>query len=118
MKKLLEKELDLMRPAIKSKISNTLENDFETSTGNTIDKVLGVHIVDMEVDTRYSNFRDQIVINDLKMKARVKVNKKPKKESTIKLKLNNEIHLLYHKNSNEYKVINSEKIHIVDLVSK
>lgn len=108
MKKLLEKELELIKPTLKSHISTALEKNYKTTLGTSITKVLGVHIGEIDVDEYNSNFREQIIINDIKLKARVKTNcNSSKKESTIKLKLNKEIHLFFIKKINEYKVINN-----------
>jgi hypothetical protein len=51
------------------------------------------------------------------MKARVKMNQENGsfKESTISLKLNNDIHLIFNKNKNEYKIIKSNPIKILDI---
>ena len=106
MKRLLEKELELIKPPLKNHIASALENNFETSAGGYISKVLGVHIGAIDVDVQNSNFRNEIVINDIQIKARVKVdNSQSKNVDTIRLKLNTDIHLLYQKNLSEYKVI-------------
>jgi hypothetical protein len=118
MKKLLDKELELIKPPLKNHISSALENNYETNKGETISKVLGIHISDIDVDAFSSNFREQILVNELKMKARVKVKNTSKKESTIKLTLNEDILLSYHKNTKQYKVINTGKMNLISLVTK
>ena len=117
MKNLLEKELELIRPALKNEVSLILKNDFETKCGNSIFKVLGINIGEILVDAHNSNFRENIVIQKVKMKARVKMNQESGtlKESTISLKLNNDIHLIFNKNKNQYKIVKSNPIKILDI---
>ncbi|MDG1527799.1 MAG: hypothetical protein P8I51_04475 [Polaribacter sp.] len=117
MKNLLEKEIELMKPTLKNEVSLILKNDFETKCGSLIYKVLGVNIGEILVDTHNSAFRENIVIRKIKMKARVKMNQENGsfKESTISLKLNNDIHLIFNKNKNEYKIIKSNPIKILDI---
>ena len=51
------------------------------------------------------------------MKARVKMNQEngALKESTIPLKLNNDIHLIFNRNKNEYSIVKSNPIKILDI---
>ena len=119
MKTLLEKELELIKPTLKEQVSNILKDNFEPNCGHKIFKVLGVNIGDIVVDTLNSNFREHIIIHKVKMKARVKLNlgSGTFKESTLSLKLHNDIHLTFHKNSNQYRIINRDHFKIIDLNS-
>lgn len=117
MKKLLEKELELIKPTLKNQVSFVLKHNFETNCGSEISKVLGVNIRDIIVDIDNSNFREDIVIRKMKMKARVKLhlNSGAFKEATIALKLHNDIHLTFNKNANEYRILNGNRIRIMDM---
>jgi hypothetical protein len=117
MKKLLEKELELIKHTLKNQVSLVLKHDFETNCGSEIFKVLGVNIGEIVVDTHNSNFREDIVIRKMKMKARVKLhlNCGAFKEATIPLKLHNDIHLTFNKSNNEYRILNGNHIKIMDL---
>ena len=117
MKKLLEKELGLIKPTLKNEITLILKNEFETKCGNTILKVLGVNIREISVNIEQSNFRENIVIQKINMKARVKINQQngAVKESTIALNINNDLHLTFNKTSNQYKVIKSNPVKIMDI---
>lgn len=117
MKNLLEKEIELIKPILKNQVTDVLQNDFQANCGNSILKVLGINLGEIFVDTKNSNFREDIVINKLKMKARVKLNTGVGafKEATLSLKLNNSIHLTYNRAVNQYKIINGDHFKFIDL---
>jgi len=117
MKNLLEKELELIKPILKDQVKDVLQNGFQANCGNSIIKVIGINLGEIFVDTKNSNFRENILINRLKLKARVKLNHGANafKESTLSLKLNNSIHLTYNRTVNQYKVINGTHFKFIDL---
>lgn len=117
MKNLLEKELELIKPILKNKIADFLQGDFKANCGNSVFKVVGIHLGEIFVDTSISNFREDIVINKLKIKARVKLNLDTGscKETTLSLRLNDIIHLSFHRGLNTYKIINSTYLRFIDL---
>ena len=116
MKNLLEKELELIKPDIKYQVAYILQNSFKTKCGNAISKVIGLNLGEMFVDTQNSNFREDIIIHKMKMKARVKLHLDTGKfkEATIALKLHNDIHLTFNKSKNEYRILNGNLIKIMD----
>ncbi len=117
MKKLLEKELELIKPAIKTQVSHKLQSNFHTKAGNKINKVISVNIKKIQFDLENSIIREDLVINDVKIKARVQTysNTGKSKHSTISLKLDNDVHLTFLKSINQYKIMNSSHFKIVDL---
>jgi hypothetical protein len=119
MKNLIKKEEALIKLPIEAFIKNYLANDFKTSANKKVLKVNNVSIANILVDAALSEFKVQIVINNLDIFANVneEFTATSYRATTLNLRVTNQINLSYNFRSKAYQIINQNELVLVDITN-